>query len=54
MSDDLMVEGGEGKKLLDFTKHSHHQNITMCHHMFHEGICQEYLQEHSLHHKAEG
>ena len=28
--DDLMVEGGEDKELLDlFTKHSHHQNITV-------------------------
>ena len=28
--DDLIVEGGENKELLDlFTKHSHHQNITV-------------------------
>ena len=28
--DDLMAEGGENKELLDlFTKHSHHQNITV-------------------------
>ena len=28
--DDLMVEGSEHKELLDlFTKHSHHQNITV-------------------------
>ena len=28
--DDLMVKGGENKDLLDlFTKHSHHQNITV-------------------------
>ena len=28
--DDLMAEGGEDKELLDlFTKHSHHQNITV-------------------------
>ena len=28
--DDLMVEGGEDKELLDlFTKHLHHQNITV-------------------------
>ena len=27
---DLMTEGGEDKELLDlFTKHSHHQNITV-------------------------
>ena len=36
--DDLMVEGGEDKELLDlFTKHSHHQNITvlyLCQDMF--------------------
>ena len=30
MLDDLMVEGDEDEELLDlFTKHSHHQNITM-------------------------
>ena len=38
MLDDLMVEGGEDKELLDlFTKHSHHQNITvlyLCQDMF--------------------
>ena len=34
--DDLMVEGGEGKELLDlFTKHSHNQNITVLY------LCQE-------------
>ena len=28
--DDLMEEGGEDEELLDlFTKHSHHQNITV-------------------------
>ena len=36
--DDLMVEGGEDNELLDlFTKHSHHQNITvlyLCQDMF--------------------
>ena len=39
--DDLMVEGGEDKELLDlFTKHSHHQNITVlyfCQDMFPPG-----------------
>ena len=39
--DDLMVEGGEDKELLDlFTKHSHHQNITvlyLCQDMFPPG-----------------
>ena len=41
--DDLMVEGGEDKELLDFfTKHSHHQNITvlymyLCQDMFRTG-----------------
>ena len=39
--DDLMAEGGEGKELLDlFTKHSHHQNITvlyLCQYMFPPG-----------------
>ena len=38
--DDLMVEGGEDKKLLDFTKQSHHQNITvlyLCQDMFPPG-----------------
>ena len=39
--DDLMVEGGENKDLLDlFTKHSHHQNITvlyLCQDMFSPG-----------------
>ena len=41
MLDDLMVEGGEDKELLDlFTKHSDHQNITvlyLCHDMFPPG-----------------
>ena len=39
--DDLMVEGGKDKELLDlFTKHSHHQNITLlylCQDMFPPG-----------------
>ena len=39
--DNLMVEGGEDKELLDlFTKHSHHQNITvlyLCQDMFPPG-----------------
>ena len=39
--DDLMAEGGEDKALLDlFTKHSHHQNITvlyLCQDMFPPG-----------------
>ena len=39
--DDLMAEGGEDKELLDFfTKHSHHQNITvlyLCQDMFPPG-----------------
>ena len=39
--DDLMVEGGEDKELLNlFTKHSHHQNITvlyLCQDMFPPG-----------------
>ena len=39
--DDLMAEGGEDKALLHlFTKHSHHQNITMlylCQDMFPPG-----------------
>ena len=39
--DDLMVEGTEEKELLDFfTKHSHHQNITvlyLCQDMFPPG-----------------
>ena len=39
--DDLMVEGGEDKELLDlFTQHSHHQNITvlyLCQDMFPPG-----------------
>jgi len=39
--DDLMAEGGEDKALLElFTKHSHHQNITvlyLCQHMFPPG-----------------
>ena len=41
MLDDLMAEGGEDKELLDlFTKHSHHQNITviyLCQDMFPPG-----------------
>ena len=39
--DDLMAEGGEAKELLDlFTKHPHHQNITiiyLCQDMFPPG-----------------
>ena len=39
--DDLMAKGGEDKELLDlFTKHSHHQNITvlyLCQDMFPPG-----------------
>ena len=39
--DDLMAEGGDDKELLDlFTKHSHHQNITvlyLCQDMFPPG-----------------
>ena len=39
--DDLMAEGGEDKELLNlFTKHSHHQNITvlyLCQDMFPPG-----------------
>ena len=42
MLDDLMAKGGEDKALLDlFTKHSHHQNITvlyLCQDMFPPGI----------------
>ena len=41
MLDNLMTEGGEDKELLDlFTKHSHHQNITvlyLCQDMFPPG-----------------
>ena len=41
MLDYLMAEGGEDKELLDlFTKHSHHQNITvlyLCQDMFPPG-----------------
>ena len=38
--DDLMVEGGEYKELLDlFTKHSHHQNITVLY------LCQDMRDE---------
>ena len=41
MLDDLMIDGGEDKKLLDlFTKHSYHQNITvlyLCQDMFPPG-----------------
>ena len=41
MLDDLMVEGGEDKELLElFAKHSHHQNITvlyLCQDMFPPG-----------------
>jgi len=39
--DDLMAEGGNDKRVLDlFTKHSHHQNITvlyLCQDMFPPG-----------------
>ena len=38
MLDDLMAEGGNNKRVLDlFTKHSHHQNVTvlyLCQDMF--------------------
>ena len=38
MLDDLMDEGSGDKRVLDlFTKHSHHQNVTvlyLCQHMF--------------------
>ena len=41
MLEDLMAEGDEDKELLDlFTKHSHHQNITvlyLCQDMFPPG-----------------
>ena len=53
--DDLMVEGGEDKELLDlFTKHSHHQNITvlyLCQDMFPctREIRKVYFQERPLH-----
>ena len=43
MLDDVMAEGGEDKELLDlFTKHSHHQNITvlyLCQDIFPPGKC---------------
>ena len=41
MLDDLMAEGGNDKRVLDlFTKHSHHQNVTvlyLCQDMFPPG-----------------
>ena len=52
--DDLMDEGSGDKHVLDlFTKHSHHQNITvlyLCQDMFPVGeICQKHFPQCSLH-----
>ena len=42
--DDLMDEGSGDKNILDlFTKHSHHQNITVSGHVSHRKICQEHF-----------
>ena len=52
--DDLMEEGGNDKRVLDlFTKHSHHQNVTVLYlvsrHVSTREICQEHFQERALH-----
>ena len=52
--DGLLADGGEGKELLDlFTKHSHHQNITvlyLCQDMFPPGkYAKSIFQERPLH-----
>ena len=57
MLDDLMAERGEDKELLDlYTKHSHHQNITLlylCQDVSTREIYQEYFQERPLHHSLQ-
>jgi len=47
--DDLMAEGGNDKRVLDlFTKHSHHQNVTvlyLCQDIFHQENMQKVFPE---------